>query len=83
MEKGIKVWALFPFYYIAYIKGVGEFMKAKNLFMVFGVVLLFTLLLSSVCLAGNKYVFAWIPKALNNPVFELGKTGAFQKAKEL
>ncbi|MCX6089626.1 MAG: sugar-binding protein [Candidatus Atribacteria bacterium] len=58
-------------------------MKAKSLFMVCGVVLLFTLLLSSVCLAGNKYVFAWIPKALNNPVFELGKTGAFQKAKEL
>jgi ribose transport system substrate-binding protein len=26
---------------------------------------------------------AWIPKALNNPVFELGRQGAFQKAAEL
>lgn len=32
---------------------------------------------------GSKLVFAWIPKALNNPVFELGRDGAFQKAKEL
>jgi ribose transport system substrate-binding protein len=27
--------------------------------------------------------FAWIPKALNNPVFEVGRDGAFQKAEEL
>ncbi|HEY8426670.1 MAG TPA: sugar-binding protein [Limnochordales bacterium] len=32
---------------------------------------------------GSKLVFAWIPKALNNPVFELGRDGAFQKAREL
>lgn len=31
----------------------------------------------------KKLVFAWIPKALNNPVFEIGRDGAFQKAKEL
>jgi len=33
--------------------------------------------------SAEKYTFAWIPKALNNPVFELGREGAFQKAKEL
>ena len=27
--------------------------------------------------------FAWIPKALNNPVFEVGRDGAFQKAEDL
>jgi ribose transport system substrate-binding protein len=32
---------------------------------------------------GSKITIAWIPKALNNPVFELGRTGALQKAKEL
>lgn len=32
---------------------------------------------------GSKLTFAWIPKALNNPVFELGRDGAFQKAREL
>ncbi|WP_324716543.1 sugar-binding protein [Carboxydochorda subterranea] len=32
---------------------------------------------------GSKLTFAWIPKALNNPVFELGRDGAFAKAKEL
>ncbi len=34
-------------------------------------------------LADGKLVIAWIPKALNNPVFELGKVGAETKAKEL
>lgn len=33
--------------------------------------------------AGSTLTFAWIPKALNNPVFELGRDGAFAKAKEL
>lgn len=32
---------------------------------------------------GSRLVFAWIPKALNNPVFELGRDGALQKAREL
>lgn len=31
----------------------------------------------------KELTFAWIPKALNNPVFELGRDGAFAKAKEL
>jgi ribose transport system substrate-binding protein len=33
--------------------------------------------------AKTELTFAWIPKALNNPVFELGKVGAETKAKEL
>ena len=33
--------------------------------------------------AANSYVFAWIPKALNNPVFALGRDGSFKKASEL
>jgi ribose transport system substrate-binding protein len=31
----------------------------------------------------RKIRIAWIPKALNNPVFEVGKAGAIQKAAEL
>jgi ribose transport system substrate-binding protein len=34
-------------------------------------------------LADGKITIAWIPKALNNPVFELGRDGAFVKAEEL
>ncbi len=34
-------------------------------------------------LADGKLTIAWIPKALNNPVFELGKVGAETKAAEL
>jgi ribose transport system substrate-binding protein len=34
-------------------------------------------------LEDNKITIAWIPKALNNPVFEIGKVGAETKAKEL
>jgi ribose transport system substrate-binding protein len=34
-------------------------------------------------LADNTIKIAWIPKALNNPVFELGKVGAETKAAEL
>jgi ribose transport system substrate-binding protein len=30
-----------------------------------------------------KLTIAWIPKALNNPVFETGRDGAFKKAEEL
>ena len=33
--------------------------------------------------APEKMTIAWIPKALNNPVFELGRDGAFKKAEEL
>ncbi|MGA9348893.1 MAG: sugar-binding protein, partial [Anaerolineae bacterium] len=31
----------------------------------------------------EKLTIAWIPKALNNPVFEIGRDGAFKKAEEL
>jgi len=34
-------------------------------------------------LADGKLTIAWIPKALNNPVFEMGRDGAIAKAKEL
>ena len=34
-------------------------------------------------LADNKITIAWIPKALNNPVFEIGRVGAEKKAAEL
>lgn len=34
-------------------------------------------------LADGRITIAWIPKALNNPVFELGRDGAMVKAKEL
>lgn len=32
---------------------------------------------------GNRISIAWIPKALNNPVFEVGREGALKKAEEL
>lgn len=31
----------------------------------------------------RKITIAWIPKALDNPIFELGRHGAAQKASEL
>jgi ribose transport system substrate-binding protein len=34
-------------------------------------------------LEDNTITIAWIPKALNNPVFEIGKVGAEKKAEEL
>ena len=34
-------------------------------------------------LQDGKLTIAWIPKALNNPVFELGRDGCFAAAKEL
>jgi ribose transport system substrate-binding protein len=34
-------------------------------------------------LKDNKITIAWIPKALNNPVFEIGRVGAEKKAAEL
>lgn len=34
-------------------------------------------------LSDNKLTIAWIPKALNNPVFEVGYQGAIKKASEL
>ena len=54
----------------------------------------FTITLPPLCSAGapaaahpalkdNKITIAWIPKALNNPVFEIGRVGAEKKAAEL
>jgi ribose transport system substrate-binding protein len=59
-------------------------MKMKK-YVLCCVVLVFaiSLLFPAIGAAANKFVFAWIPKALNNPVFELGRSGALQKAKEL
>ncbi len=37
----------------------------------------------TVGLARRKITIAWIPKGLNNPVFEVGRLGAIQKAAEL
>jgi len=37
----------------------------------------------SKALADKTVTIAWIPKALNNPVFEIGREGAFKKAAEL
>ena len=34
-------------------------------------------------LEDGKITIAWVPKALNNPVFELGRDGSFAKAAEL
>lgn len=34
-------------------------------------------------LADKKITIAWIPKALNNPVFEIGREGALKKADEI
>lgn len=37
----------------------------------------------NVSVAPERLTIAWIPKALNNPVFEPGRDGAFEKAAEL
>jgi ribose transport system substrate-binding protein len=38
---------------------------------------------NSTASARRKITIAWIPKGLNNPVFEVGRSGAIAKAKEL
>jgi ribose transport system substrate-binding protein len=45
--------------------------------------LLVAFLMSAAPVMAKSYVFAWIPKALNNPVFALGRDGAFKKASEI
>ncbi|HPT64054.1 MAG TPA: sugar-binding protein [Candidatus Atribacteria bacterium] len=57
-------------------------MKKRNNWLLILVILTGMILLGGTVWA-EKYTFAWIPKSLNNPVFELGSVGAFQKAKEL
>jgi len=54
----------------------------KKLLMIVFVVFVF-LLMATTAQTPKKLVFAWIPKALNNPVFELGRDGAFKRAEEL
>jgi ribose transport system substrate-binding protein len=50
-----------------------------------GLILSFTPLLNDAPQAQERttLTIAWIPKALNNPVFALGRDGAFAKAREL
>ena len=59
--------------------------KKSNLWAAFILagVLLFVFLGSATPSLAKSYVFAWVPKALNNPVFALGRDGAFKKASEL
>lgn len=54
----------------------------KKFLMVFFIVVIFLLMVTT-AQTPKKLVFAWIPKALNNPVFELGRDGAFKRAEEL
>ena len=60
--------------------------KAKVLYVLF---LLAALVVLSACQRGPiagarpKLAIAWVSKSLGNPVFELARTGALQKAKEL
>lgn len=59
--------------------------KAFNLIMMVGLILVFLSLLNVAPQAQERktLTIAWIPKALNNPVFALGRDGAFTKAREL
>jgi ribose transport system substrate-binding protein len=56
--------------------------KSLTILVLVGVVLVAFLASATPALA-KSYVFAWIPKALNNPVFALGRDGAFKKASEI
>jgi len=55
----------------------------------YAIVLLAALAALSACQRGPvagarpKLTIAWVSKSLGNPVFELARTGALQKAKEL
>ncbi|MGB9857540.1 MAG: sugar-binding protein [Dictyoglomaceae bacterium] len=54
----------------------------KRAILIVSLLMIF-LLMSATAQQPKKLVFAWIPKALNNPVFELGRDGAFKRAEEL
>ena len=65
-------------------------MKKVSLFAVVAVLLVVSSIASMAvaqdvppALQDGKLTIAWIPKALNNPVFELGRDGCFAAAKEL
>ncbi len=47
-----------------------KFLLVSFIFVIF-------LLMATTAQTPKKLVFAWIPKALNNPVFELGRDGSF------
>jgi ribose transport system substrate-binding protein len=68
----------------------------RSLFVLMSLLVIFSMALSacqpaapttggefSKALEDNTITIAWIPKALNNPVFDLGRVGAETKAKEL
>lgn len=60
--------------------------KAKGKIMLASILVVSVLvvfLASAAPAPAKSYVFAWIPKALNNPVFALGRDGAFKKASEI
>ncbi len=63
----------------------------KNLLRLFSVVVLVALMVSPFISTSSEaakaqddtFTIAWIPKALNNPVFELGRDGCMAAAAEL
>lgn len=55
----------------------------KIITVALAVVFMLAVLLPGVASGEETLTFAWIPKALDNPVFELGRDGAFVKAQEL
>ncbi len=54
-----------------------------SLLVVLSVVVLLVPMAGAMPLRQDTLTVAWIPKALNNPVFALGRDGAFTKAREL
>jgi len=61
----------------------GKHFKMMVVLMVIAAFMAISLIQVKPASAGESYVFAWIPKALNNPVFALGRDGSFKKASEI
>jgi len=61
----------------------GKHFKMMVVLMVIAAFIAISLFQAKPASAGESYVFAWIPKALNNPVFALGRDGSFKKASEI
>jgi ribose transport system substrate-binding protein len=61
----------------------GKHFKMMMVLIVIAAFMAISLFQAKPASAGESYVFAWIPKALNNPVFALGRDGAFKKASEI
>jgi ribose transport system substrate-binding protein len=63
----------------------------KKLFRLVSIMVVFSLALSAIAITAtpaveaqdDTFTLAWIPKALNNPVFELGRDGCMKAAEEL